>query len=82
MIYTIYKKESMMHTIKPKFRFNLKSKIIEAGYKNIREFADESGVGLPKLSRIIRGWEIPSTNIQNKMARALGMSLENFQKLL
>ena len=71
-----------MQPIKPNFRFNLKSKIIETGYKNIREFSDESGIGLPKLSRIIRGWEIPSTNIQNKMARALGISLKDFQKLL
>ena len=71
-----------MQPIRPNFRFNLKSKIIETGYKNIREFADESGVGLPKLSRIIRGWEIPSTKIQNKMARALGISLKDFQKLL
>lgn len=60
-----------MKSLKPKFRFNLKSKIIEAGYKNVSEFADESGIGLPKLSRIICGWEIPSENIQKKIAESL-----------
>ena len=49
---------------KPEFRYELKSKIIADGYKSAKEFSDATGIGLPKLSRIIRGWEIPSINIQ------------------
>ena len=71
-----------MTRAKPKFRYDLKSKIIAKGYKNAKEFSDITGIGLPKLSRIIRGWEIPSTSIQKKMAQALGISLKSFQKLL
>ena len=71
-----------METLKPKFRFKLKSRIIGAGYKHMKEFADAMSIGLPKLSRIICGWELPSTTIQKKMAQFLGISIKDLKKLL
>jgi len=72
----------IMEPLKPKFRFKLKSRIIAVGYKNTKEFSDAIGIGLPKLSRIICGWELPSTTIQSKMAQFLGISIKELGKLL
>ena len=72
----------MKNLVKPKFRYDLKSQIIKAGFKNQTEFADAVGVGLPRLSRIIRAWEFPSIALQGKMAKVLGIGLNELNQLL
>lgn len=68
--------------IRPKFRYALKASIIKAGYRTLTDFSNESGIDLPKISRICSGWEIPSLKIQKGMARTLGVTLSELGTIL
>ncbi len=68
--------------IKPKYRFLLKGKIHTKGFRTLREFGEFTDTDYSSLSRIINGWEIPSPNIQKRIARALGITTTDLHELL
>lgn len=66
----------------PKYRYGLKSKIIGCGYGTLTEFSNQNGIPLPMISKIIKGWEIPTVPFQKRLANALGMTLTELRELL
>ena len=68
--------------IKPKFRYGLKSRIIEAGHRDLTDFSNKANIDLTRLSRIVRGWELPGPGLQRKMAQHLGITLTELKELL
>lgn len=68
--------------LKPKYRYSLKAQIIEARYKSLTDFSKGIGTDLPKMSRIVSGWEIPSLTLQDRMAENLGITLRELKDLL
>jgi len=68
--------------LKPQYRFSLKSKIIEAGYRSVGDFARQHGIDDCRLSRIINGWELPSKRLHRSIAKGLGITLREFKELL
>ena len=67
--------------IKPKYRFSLKARVHEAGFKTNTEFSKEVGVDLAIVSRVINGWTLPSPTTARKMAAALNMTPREFARL-
>ena len=68
-------------TITPKFRFSLKAQIIGTGYKTITDFSRKTGIDMPRLSQIIRGWQTPGPHLQRTMAECLGITLSELREL-
>lgn len=68
--------------LKPKYRFQLRAKIAEAGFRTISEYSGAVGVNIARISRIISGWEIPGVDLSKRMSQELGMSLDEFAGLL
>jgi len=66
----------------PRYRYHLKGKIHESGFRTIGEFSRTSGIDISRISRIVNGWEYPSTILQEKMKRVLKMNSEEFLSLL
>jgi hypothetical protein len=66
----------------PGYRFRLRAKIFESGFKTLGEYAETAGVGVSKVSRIINGWEIPSLNLAEKLRKPLDLSIDDFSQLL
>lgn len=69
-------------TLSPKFRYDLKSQIIKSGYKTLTDFSKALDTDLPRISRIVSGWEIPGPNLQQNMAKTLGITLKEFRDFL
>jgi len=69
-------------TITPSFRYDLKALIIKAGYRNLTDFCRKSEIDLPRISRIIGGWELPGPGLQKNMTQTLGITLEELKALL
>lgn len=67
---------------KPKFRGELKGEIHKKGFKTIVKFSSVIDTDPTRMSRIINGWEFPSTPMQEKIARALELSLNDLGKML
>ena len=66
----------------PSYRYTLKSEIIRAGYQNMTEFCSEIDASLPRLSRVIHGWEFPSPGLQRRIAAGLGITVKQLRALL
>ena len=71
-----------MNELSPKFRFKLKARIIEVGYRSLTEFSVKVPMDLALTSRIVNGWVYPSPRLAQKMADLLGLSIREFQDLL
>lgn len=69
-------------SLKPKYRFALRAKIHEAGYRTLTEFSQAVGTNLPLVSKICSGWELPSVPLSRKMAKKLGITLREFERIL
>lgn len=69
-------------TLTPRFRFRLKAKIIESGCETLTEFSKKTGIDVARISKIVRGWEIPGHHIQRIMAECLGITLTELKDLL
>lgn len=69
-------------TISPEFRFALKARIIEAGYRTLTDFSREAGVDLARISKIISGWELPGPKLQRSIAKHLGITITELNQLL
>ncbi len=72
----------MNATLKPKFRYGLKSQIIKSGYRTLTDFSKALDTDLPRISRIVSGWEIPGPHLQQNMAEGLGITLHELKELL
>ena len=72
----------MKEMLTPKYRFLLRAKISEAGFRTLNEYAIETGLNVSKVSRVICGWEIPSEKIAVRMAEPLHLNLDEFIKFL
>ena len=68
--------------LQPKYRYFLRAKIHEAGYRTLTEFSQNLGVDLSRISRICSGWEIPSLSLSQNMAKELGITPKEFHGIL
>lgn len=66
----------------PRFRFNLKAAITQAGFKTLKEFSARMDTSPQRVSRFINGWEQPSPAMIKRMAQALEVSDDEILKLL
>lgn len=66
----------------PAYRFVLKGRIHQSGYRTVGEFSKDIGVNPARISRVVCGWEIPSHPLQKKIAEKLGLSPEEMEKVL
>lgn len=71
-----------MSNAKPEYRFGLKGAIVLAGYETTSAFAEAVGYDVSILSRVIRGWTIPSPTMIERMAKALSMTPDELGALL
>lgn len=55
------------------YRYRLKSKIHEAGYRSVRQFCREKNINEALVSRLINGREIPDQRVINMLADGLGL---------
>ncbi len=66
----------------PSYRLQLKSRIHAAGYRTSQEFARAANVDAAEVSRTLNGILLPKLEKQEKMAAALGLTLDGFGQLL
>jgi hypothetical protein len=71
-----------MGKITPKYRYKLKARIFEAGFKTVQEFAAAAGTDPSRVSRVIGGWEFPSDCLARSMADALRVSAQDLEQML
>jgi plasmid maintenance system antidote protein VapI len=67
---------------RPPYRYKLRARLAERGYRTQRELAEAIGLRPDRISRVISGWEIPSPELARRMADRLGMTLEELRSLL
>lgn len=63
-------------------RFQLKARVIGAGFPTYSSFAEKIGIHRVSLSKILNGHEWPSPNVQRKMAEELALSIQELRSLL
>lgn len=63
-------------------RFELKARVVAAGYRTYREFAEKLEIDPTRLSRVLNGHEFPSRAVQRRLARELGITLRELRALL
>lgn len=68
--------------LEPKYRYRLRARISESGYKTQRAYSKAVGSDDRTISRIVSGWELPSLNLSKKMAKKLGLTIKEFGELL
>lgn len=66
----------------PKYRYALRARIHQAGYRSLTEFSRELGVNVSRISRICSGWELPSRALSRKIAEELGMTMRELKDVL
>lgn len=66
----------------PRFRYDLKARIIQVGHRTLTDFSRETGVDLARISKIVSGWELPGPRLQRAMAGCLGITLGELKELL
>jgi len=66
----------------PQYRFQLKAEIVRSGHRTLSDFAKEVRTNVPRLSRIVSGYELPGPKLQRKMAECLGITLGELKELL
>ena len=69
-------------TITPPYRFALKARIIESGFKTLSEFSRDINYDLGRISRVVSGWEVPSPALQKAISRGLNISVSELRRLL
>ena len=72
----------MKEILTPEYRYLLRAKVSEAGFRTLNDYAIKAGLNISKISRVICGWEIPSQEIAMRMAAPLDIALDDFIKLL
>jgi transcriptional regulator with XRE-family HTH domain len=69
-------------TATPQIRWELHARVKSRRYKTYSDLAQKMGITLPQLSRILNGWEFPSSTMQKRLARELGLSVSDLRRLL
>ena len=67
---------------KPTPRLALMSEIRRAGYRWNKELCPIVKISEVRLSKILRGYEVPSPSVQRKLAEALGLTIRELVELL
>ena len=65
-----------------RYRYKLRARITEAGYKSIVSFAKAAELPASRISRVVQGWEIPSPNFISRMADILGIDDAELEDLI
>lgn len=68
--------------LKPTYRYALKSKIVGAGYRTLTDFSRAIHTDLPRMSKIINGWEVPSFILQDRIAKGLNLTMKELKEIL
>jgi hypothetical protein len=68
--------------ISPKYRFRLKARIAEAGFRTMKDFAAAVGSDASRVSRIVGGYEFPSAKLASTMAEVLKVSHDDLKQML
>ena len=66
----------------PQYRFSLRARIAQAGFRTVAGLAREVGVDPSQVSRILSGYQLPSLRLGQAMASALGITLRQLKELL
>lgn len=66
----------------PEYRFALRGKIHERGFKKLQDFAAEIGVNKSTISRVLNGWEFPCPSIQDKFSKRLDLTDTELMEML
>jgi hypothetical protein len=69
-------------SLKPKYRYELKSRIVGAGYRTLTDFSKATEIDLARISRICGGYEYPGKRAVSKMSEALNLSVKEIGDLL
>ena len=67
---------------RPPYRYLLRARIAESKFRTLSQFSREVGVNASRLSRIVGGWEFPSSALALSIADALNISPEHLKELL
>jgi len=67
---------------KPNYRYFLKARVHECGFKTIKGLAETMEADPNRISRIISGWEFPSAKLQIQIAKKLNLTLSELGKML
>ena len=67
---------------RPSYRFALRALIISKGFRTVSEFAKSLGTPIPRVAKVVCGWEYPGPTLAKKMADALSINLETMEKLI
>jgi len=66
----------------PKYRYGLRAKIHESGFRTLTEFSKDVGVNIARISRICSGLELPSVDLSRSMSSKLKITLSDLHSLL
>jgi len=64
--------------LKPKYRYQLRAKISEAGFRTITQYSKVCGLNISQVSKVVSGRELPTPRVSYSMANKLGVSVEEF----
>ena len=67
--------------LQPKYRYRLRGKISEAGFRTISKYSEAVGVNVARMSRVVSGWELPSLKLSHSMAEKLELTIDEFGEL-
>lgn len=66
---------------KPKRRHELEKLMHEKGFDTMTQFAQALGIDLSRVSRIMSGHEVPSTEVGLRICNELGIEVRELQRL-
>lgn len=68
--------------LRPDYRFRLRAKMAERGFKSQKEFAASAGADVSTINNIMNAWRFPGPVLQRKIARTLGLTISELGDLL
>ena len=68
--------------LRPAYRFKLRAKMFELGFKSEKDFATAAGVKTSTINNVVNAWRFPGPELQSKIASGLNVSLPELKKLL
>jgi hypothetical protein len=71
-----------LETATPTVRWELRARIVRAGYRYYSRFAEKIGIDKARLSRILGGHEYPSKRVQRVICDELNLTLAELKRLL
>ena len=65
-----------------RYRYQLKAKIAEAGYRSTRELCRVGGLDETYVSKVLNGWMLPGPTLEGKLANMLGLTIREVRGLV